>query len=90
MVLERDLYLLHELSCLAGSSPELGKRILGCGGLSRSEGEGRTVFPIARLADEPAVPFCKRKEKSKTPPATVIFSSRKMKYKNVDEAVPGF
>lgn len=65
--------------------------MLRCGELSRSEGEGLTVFPIARLADEPAVPFCKRKEKSKIPPAPLrFFFSRKMKYKNVDEAVPGF
>lgn len=92
MALERDLYLSHELSCLAGLCPKLSKRMLAFGELSRSEVYGLTLFSVVRLADEPALPFCKRKGKSKIPPSTLIFFffPRKMKYENRDEPVPGF
>lgn len=73
MALERDLYLSHELSGLPGISPKLRKRMLDFGELSRSEVDGLTVFSIARLADETAVPFCKRKRKSKIPPSMLLF-----------------
>jgi len=65
MALERDLYLSHKLSCLPGTSPKLRQRMLDFGGLSRSEVGGWTVFSMVRLADETAVPFCKKKENPK-------------------------
>jgi len=39
--------------------------MLDFGGLSRSEVGGWTVFSMVRLADETAVPFCKKKENPK-------------------------
>lgn len=73
MALGRDLYLSHELPCLPGISPKLRKRMPDSGELCRSEGDGPTAFPAARLADETAVPFCKRKGKSKIPLCTLVF-----------------
>lgn len=61
----------HGLLGLPGTSPKLRK--LDFGALSRSEVDWLTVFPVMILVEEAAVPFCKRKEKSKIPSSVLIF-----------------
>lgn len=61
----------HQLLCLPGISPKSKK--LDFGALSRSEVDWLTAFPVVILAEETAVPFCKRKGKSKIPSSMLIF-----------------